>query len=135
MHVRDSLSGSLAADEGPQDKPDDMRPGLLAQVPGMSLSGVSPPLVGCGEPVQPNGKCKAKCSVGVSCAVSLVTERDRLVGVLEKRFSRGRHSGEHISNAFSGRRRLQHDGKRIDDFILLGRRPNYLNIILSVLVH
>ena len=49
--------------------------------------------------------------------------------MLEKRFSRGRYSGEHISNAFSGRRRLEHGGRRIDDFILLGRRPNYLNII------
>ena len=65
VSVRDSLSGSQAADEGPQDEPDDMRPGLLANIPGMSLSGVCPPPVGCGQPVQPDGKCKAKCSVGV----------------------------------------------------------------------
>ena len=47
VSVRDSLSGSQAADEGPQDEPDDMRPGLLANIPGMSLSGVCPRPVGC----------------------------------------------------------------------------------------
>ena len=67
--------------------------------------------------------------------VSLVTECGRLVGVLEKRFGRGRYSGEHISNTFSGRRRLEHDGRRIADFIFLGRRPNYPKTIPSVPVH
>ena len=38
VSVRDSLYGSQAADGGPQDDPDDMRPGLFAHIPGMSLS-------------------------------------------------------------------------------------------------
>jgi len=49
----------------------------------MSLSGVCPPPVGCGQPVQPDGKCKAKCSVGV-VRVGLVKTNKQLAALQRK---------------------------------------------------
>ena len=40
-----------------------------------------------------------------------------------------------IAASILATRRLEHDGRRIDDFILLGRRPNYPKTIPSVPVH